>query len=245
MHTYLKEVEQACSQYSHTKERIHFLKENMMRSKLDFYGLTVGEIRERLKKGFSFSDSTLEDQKKIWKALFKSSNYFEVKSMALIFFQQKKHNLDLKDWTYLKTFTKHIENWEHSDRLSDIYAVLHEKYPKHVFSILRKWNTSKFPWERRQSIVSLFYYARVRKKYPPFSQSLQLIKQLIEDDHIYVQKGVGWALRELYNVYPIKTYAYLETIAQKLAPASWQAATEKLEVTQKKKLKSIRAKKSL
>ena len=76
--------------------------------------------------------------------------------------------------------------------------------------------------------------------YPPLSFCKQQILNLLDDDHFYVQKAVGWALRETYNVYPDKTQALLKTIADKIPPAGWQAATEKLNKKDKNVLTRIR-----
>lgn len=225
------------------KERILFLQKNMMRSELSFFGLSVVEIRAIQRRGFSFSDKPEKEQEKIWHYIFMNAQYFEVMSQALIYFQYRKNDLDLSHWRFLKQWSKRIENWEHSDRLSDLYAQLHENFPKEIFSVFQKWNKSNQPWLRRLSIVSIFLYSDMRSKHPPFNKVLPLVDNLLYDKDVFVQKGVGWTLRELYNVYPKKTYNYLLKHAADLAPASWQAATEKLSKQDKLRLKKIRSEK--
>jgi 3-methyladenine DNA glycosylase AlkD len=91
-----------------------------------------------------------------------------------------------------------------------------------------KWNSHKNSWLRRCSMVGTFYYSHLRDKQPSF----KLIKSLI-DPHFtapeyYVQKAVGWTIRELYNEYPGETIKYIENNLHQITPIAWVAASEKL-----------------
>ena len=88
--------------------------------------------------------------------------------------------------------------------------------------------------------MSLFYYSALRKKQPSFTKVTKLLLPLIKIEDYYLQKGVGWTFRELYNVYPERAFSLLEKQVRVLSPDAWQAATEKLSKTQKTKLKLIR-----
>ena len=68
----------------------------------------------------------------------------------------------------------------------------------------------------------------------------QMSEVLLDDDHYYVQKGVGWALREAWNVYPEETFEFLKKHAHRIATAGWTAATEKLAPRDKKILLKAR-----
>jgi 3-methyladenine DNA glycosylase AlkD len=206
-------------------------------------GLSLPEMRKLLKRGFSFSGHQEGEVDKIWNHVFLHGHYFEVLSLPLIYFQSKKKDLTLNDWSMLKKWIVRIDNWEHSDRYSDIIAEIHERYPKKIYTTLQKWNTDKHPWYRRQSIVGLFLYSNARKKQPPYTKVIRLIDSLIFDKDTYVQKGVGWTLRELFNVYPKRTYQFLLENAADIHPAAWQAATEKLTPANKNRLKQRRKRK--
>jgi 3-methyladenine DNA glycosylase AlkD len=148
-----------------------------------------------------------------------------------------------------KLWLPHVDNWAHSDGLSKIFAELlsnaislnNKQLIAEHWRIRKKWNKSKNLWERRQSIVSIFYYARSNRKYFPFQKVLTLVSPLIQDDAFYVQRGVGWTLREMHNVYPEQTFKYLKTIIGQLSPIAFSAATEKLTAANKGKLKKLRA----
>ena len=111
-----------------------------------------------------------------------------------------------------------------------------------MLEILKKWNTSKNLWERRQSLVSLFYYARTKKEHVSFELTQQLVYPLLTDKEYYVQKAVGWTLRESYNVYPKQTFIFIEENIRNLTPVAFTTCLEKMTEKQKQTLKEKRRK---
>jgi len=105
---------------------------------------------------------------------------------------------------------------------------------------IKLWNNSNNLWERRQSLVALYYYARTKNQFVPFELSTKLIKNLINDKEYYVQKAVGWALRESYNVYPKQTYQFIEENIKLIKPAAFTTCLEKMSDKQKLVLKQKR-----
>ena len=135
-----------------------------------------------------------------------------------------------------KTWINRVDCWEHSDDLSKIYAHTLENHPEWIVPVLEKWNKDENPWKRRQSIVSLIEYASKRKKVLPFSKLISFIDPLLSDKDYYVQKGIGWTLREVYNVYPKKTLTYLRKNLLNISSIAYSAATEKVEKEIKKEM---------
>lgn len=56
--------------------------------------------------------------------------------------------------------------------------------------------------------MSLLEYASKRSVYLPFADIIAFLDPLLADDEYYVQKGVGWTIREIYNVYPKEMLQY-------------------------------------
>ncbi len=115
-----------------------------------------------------------------------------------------------------------------------------EHDPGALMPVFEKWNASKKPWFKRQSLVGLLFYSRFRKRKPAVKVLLKFIARHLDDEHYYVQKGIGWALRESWNVYPRETFAFLEKNAGKIPPVGWTAATEKLARKDKSRLTKLR-----
>jgi len=207
----------------------------------DFIGLSVPALRQVFKNGFSFDSNPVEKQFKLWEKVWRQSGIYEAMTLSLFFCDKhaKKTDVDLM-WNYSKKWTPQIDNWAHSDGLSGLYSYLLENNPELIYPQLLKWNTSKNPWERRQSLVSLIEYAKKRKSFLPVDKIHPLIEKLLSDKHCFVQKGLGWTLREAGNAYPKETWNFLLKHTPKLSAVAFSPATEKLNPQQKEQLKQLR-----
>lgn len=201
-------------------------------------GLTVPNIRARLKKGYSFSSLDASEQLKVWNFIWKKSVIYEAMSQALYFYQKK--SLSKEEFETVQTWTHRCSCWEHSDDLSKIYAQVVEENPQWVLPCLKKWNKSSLSWERRQSVVSFLEYSKKRKKFLPFQKMIPFVNNLIADEDYYVQKGVGWTLREIYNVYPKEVIEYLKENLTQISPIAYSAAVEKIDKEMKIKFTAQR-----
>lgn len=210
-------------------------------SKLRYIGLRVPHLRQTLKAGFSFSSGDPGAVAKVWDRVWQESDCFEVMSLALDWFYEPKSAAILeKHWPMLREWSQRVDNWAHSDTLCGIYARILERNPGLVYPTLQRWNTSRNPWLRRISLVSLLYYSSARKEVLPLPKILTLVEPQLGFDDYYVQKGVGWTLREAGNVYPQETYRFLEKNIQRLSAQAFSSATEKLAKPRKDRLKALR-----
>ena len=195
----------------------------------------VSKLSARQKE---FSDAQVWD---FWERLWQDGKSFEEKNLAVYFW------INPKNYALAKTFSKELMGWAkelncwaHSDGLSSLYAKFLEDMGAPIDRMLQRWNSSSQTWERRQSVVSLLYYTRLRKKTPSASRVLKSIKPLLNDDDHYVQKGVGWTLREIYQVDPVATMKFIEANLHKIKPTAYSAAVEKAPPAKKAKLRKLR-----
>jgi 3-methyladenine DNA glycosylase AlkD len=213
-----------------------------VRNRLKSTGSTVPHLRGAANKGYSFSSLQFDEQIVLWDHIWKNEADWRLRLQA--FFYCEKHAVKEKNikeaWNILRSWQDHVNDWPFCDGLSKIYTKHLEVLEKEVYKQLLHWNKDKDLWKRRQSIVSLLYYSSTKKKQLPFEKILPLIDRLLKDKEYYVQKGVGWALRELHNVYPAKTYAYLKKNIRDISAIAFSAATEKLVRTRKDELKKLR-----
>ncbi len=203
---------------------------------------TAPAHRKLLKQGYSFSELPSSEQLIIWDYIWKNSSDSWASVHAFLYLESKMKDKEflLDSWKTIKHWQKTVDNWGSCDGLSKIYTKILELIPEEVLKQLEKWNKSNNLWDRRQSIVSLLYFSRTKKVILPFDTIIKLTNRLLDDKEYYVQKAVGWSLKELYNVYPKETLQYLEDNIKKISSIAFSPATEKLEKKNKEKLKKIR-----
>ncbi len=116
-----------------------------------------------------------------------------------------------------------------------------ERYPEQIYPQLKQWNTSKYSWQRRISLTSLMLYSQLRGTVPPVSKILPMIRARLNDPDAYVQKAIGWTLRECGNVYPAETKLFINKYLNQLSPSAFSYSTEKWIRSDKTPLKELRA----
>ncbi len=210
--------------------------------KINSSGNTIPAVRFTYRQGYSFSNLPFTEQLIVWEFIWKKTENWRVKTQPFFYCEAQavKEQNSKHAWGILKHWQNEVDDWAFCDSLSKIYTKYLEHFPEEVYAQLKKWNRDKDLWKRRQSIVSLLYYTRTKKKFLPYNKILPLIDNLLHDHEYYVQKGVGWSLRELYNAYPEKTFAYMQKKIKKISAIAFSAATEKLNKRQKELLKSLR-----
>lgn len=209
-------------------------------TKLTVLGLRLPVMQDIEQTGFSFYKKPQDEILRVWDHVFKTSTIHEVMYLPLFYYRRHKIQLDPVHWRVMKHWIDRVENWEHADALCQLYSILYERYPKLVLPTLKTWNHSTNSWKRRASIVSTIYYAS-KKRTPPSRQTvLSLMKPLLRDSNPYVQKGVGWQLREAYKLWPREILKFLESHVLELPTITFSYATEKLTKKEKDLLKRQR-----
>ena len=181
-------------------------------------------------KAQSFHPSLFGDMQKLWF----ESNYFEAKQVALFWLENQSLETLFKHQKQILSWANEIDNWAHSDSYCSIIAELFEADQKALLPTYQQWNTHSNSWLRRCSMVGTFYYSRSRKVKPSFSLAKKLVDPHFGAKEYYVQKAVGWTIREMYNVYPVETIKYIENNIANISSIAWVAASEKLPAQKKK-----------
>ena len=191
-------------------------------------GLRVPDVRALGKAGHDFlEDLSPNEVLKTWHYIFNNTHLYEAACQAIYYYQYRQ--LSKTEFNTVRQWVNRCDCWEHSDDLSKIYAEVFEQNPGWVMPWYRKWNADRNPWKRRQSIVGLLEYAQKRKQIQPYKVLISFIEPLLDDDDYYVQKGVGWTLREIYNVYPDEALAFIKQRLADIKPLAYSASTEKLD----------------
>ena len=211
----------------------------------DIRKIKIKEITEEIKnylKGAGNKTDKIEIAK-VWSYFFINSNESWLHVLAIFYFKKISSKRDgeiVQYWGLLKNWIIKLDNWGFADMTSSIYSQIVEDDPELIYPTLVKWSENESPWYRRIAIVSLIYYYRCRKKFLPFKKIIRLVEPQMEIDHYYLQKGVGWALKELTQAYPLETFYFMMNNADKIKSTAFSAAIEKIPTEQKEKLKALR-----
>jgi len=200
--------------------------------------------RKAFKQGYSFSKEPFDKQLAIWDYIWKHSGSFRQQIHAYFFLEQYVNKKELHDrlWKTSASWQEEIDDWGLCDALAKINSKVLVSYPTDVYKQLAIWNKDKNLWKRRQSVVSLLYYSRTKKEYLSFSKIAALVELLLTDKEYYVQKGVGWAMREMHTVYPKETIPFLQKHIKSISAIAFTIAIEKMSDAEKNKLKTLRKK---
>jgi 3-methyladenine DNA glycosylase AlkD len=246
LNKYTKEVEDTLNRLSlkNDKTKADKLKK-YIGTNLNVLGLVTKTQIDTNKKGYTFYSDEKEKTFLIFNDIYKQSSIFEAKNQAFIFLDKyHKHISLITQLKCLPTWVKHVDNWAHSDSLSKYLTRLieNDSTKDEMISIIKKWNMSKSLWERRQSLIALYYYARTKKQHIDFELTQELVLPLLNDKEYFVQKAVGWTLRESYNVHPKQTYAFIEEHIKNISSTAFTTCLEKMTEKQKQRLKLKRKK---
>jgi 3-methyladenine DNA glycosylase AlkD len=223
-----------------SKEYSKHLKEVL--SRIEITHTVIPAHRAAFKKGYSFSKEPFEDQLPIWNHVWKHSGDHRAQMHAYFFLEQyvSKMEYHVAIWDTSVAWQHLVKDWSLCDALAKINTKVLETFPIDVYQQLNIWNKDEDLWKRRQSVVSLLYFSRTKKVYLPFKKIAALVEPLLTDKEYYVQKGVGWALREVHTVYPEATLPFLKKHIKNISPIAFTIAIEKMDDDEKKMLKAIR-----
>jgi 3-methyladenine DNA glycosylase AlkD len=123
------------------------------------------------------------------------------------------------DFPYLDEHLNHFHGWGQTDDFCiNVMQPLLWKYPAQTLALLREWNQSKKLWKRRASVVVFVRKVGASGKFT--SAGLELCENLLGDAEDLVQKGVGWALKDLMQGDAERVLAHVKELRRRGAPAT-------------------------
>jgi len=211
------------------------------RSSMDHLGIRFPVLRKRVKEGFSFYRLPGDEILAIWDRLWCTSPYGDVLFAALEYYAPLvRRRADPALWPVVRHWHERVDNWCHSDGLSSLYSFLLASDPDEVYPQLEVWSRSSDQWTRRISIVSLIHPSGKNAVFMPLDRALPLVTTCLEDEREYVQKAVGWVLRELGQAHPDEVRAYLEEHIATIPALVLRRAIERRSPGVKEELRALR-----
>jgi 3-methyladenine DNA glycosylase AlkD len=167
-------------------------------------------------------------KKEIWRIceeLWKSG-WFEEGSIAINWSFRMKAKYEKSDMrVFERWLKKYIKNWAHDDVFctSSVGEML-VQFPE-LLNKVDRWAESRNRWLRRAAAVSLIYPI-MREKY--LDKALEIADKLLKDKDDLVQKGYGWMLKKMADLYPMKVFDFVMERKMDMPRTALRYAIEKM-----------------
>ncbi len=164
-----------------------------MRNKFQFYGIKSMPRREVLKPLFSASQlPEIEVLPTVTRELWLLAER-ELQLVAVDLLIKRKKQLPVSFLAEIEWFITTKSWWDTVDLLaSHIVAALFINYPTQTLAYIMRWRHSDNIWLRRTTLI----YQLKFKQQTDQKLLFEIIKENQTDNEFFIQKAIGWALRE-------------------------------------------------
>jgi len=221
MHSYVKLLKTLLEKHSNPKQAPAMKK--YMRDQFEYLGIKSPQLKLLLRQHINdHGKPSIEDLDLIIRELWSlPEREFQYAAMNLVEKLEKKlppesiltveHMLVNKSW------------WDTVDLVSHAAGHLFMIYPKVKAKYLPKWRKSKNIWLRRTAILFQLNY----KENTDFNLLCKIISENLGSDEFFVNKAIGWALRQHARIDPKAVKAFVAA-TKELHPLSRREALKHL-----------------
>ena len=124
------------------------------------------------------------------------SEYGEQQKIALFILEPHAGYFSPEKFDQIDRVVRYLHSWSNIDSYTGslLRDVLFQ-YPDGFVDLVRRWNQDEDLWLRRASVV--LFTRKVAKSGQFNDVALEFCENLIYDQELLVQKGVGWSLKDL------------------------------------------------
>jgi len=180
-----------------------------MRGKFEYFGLKSDQRKDIQKLFFSRMNTEIELENR-WKFV---RELWEKPQRELLYFAMDWVNsfnpktLKKEDITEIHFLLTNKSWWDSVDILaSNILGKYHLQFPDNQSDWLVDWRLSKNFWLRRSCMI---YQLKYRDN-TDFDLLKSLIKENVHDKEFFIQKAIGWTLRQYGKFHPKLVVEFVE-----------------------------------
>ena len=158
--------------------------------------------------------------------LLLKSGYSEERTIAFDWAFRLRRRYTSDDFSLLESWLKtYVTGWGSCDDFcTHAFGEFLYQFPEFISNV-KKWTDSENRWLRRASAVVLIYSIRRNKS---VEEGFEIADMLLPDENDMVQKGYGWMLKEISNLYPKRVFEYVMARRERMPRTSLRYAIEKL-----------------
>lgn len=184
--------------------------EKYMRNQFKFYGIKTKERRNLYK------DIIKDDKKRgniDWDFLYLcfDDDYREINYLSLDYLQAMEKFLSFEDVEKLMPFVKTKQWWDSIDVIDTIIGNIGLKDSR-IEELMLKWSTDEDFWVRRIAIN----HQRKRKDKTNTESLEKIIVNNFGSDEFFINKAIGWSLREYSKVNPEWVKKFFDKYSDKM-----------------------------
>nr|WP_259548748.1 DNA alkylation repair protein [Heyndrickxia oleronia] len=185
-----------------------------MKNNFKFFGLRAPLVKEVFKNFISYYSIQQNELKDLITYLWVKEER-EYQMIAILFLNHYKKWLKEEDLTLIQYCITHKSWWDSVDSIAtNILGHYMKTYPHHIHPTTEKWLESKDIWLQRSILLFQLKY----KTNTNLSILFNSILFLKDSKEFFIQKAIGWALREYSKVDSEKVIQFVESTD--LAPLS-------------------------
>lgn len=199
-----------------------------MRNLFDFYGLPAPKRRAiskaYIKEGKNLASINWQDLEELFSHRYREMNY-----LGLDLLKAQSHLLTIDDFENLVALARIRPWWDTIDNIDGIIGSLGHKNPDFEEKILNLARSDNF-WLRRIAIGHQRKY-KDKTKTDLLSKIIKINLQIPtkdKDEKFFIDKAIGWALREYSKTNPSWVSGFLEENKNDLTKLSLREASEYL-----------------
>ncbi len=177
-----------------------------MRNQFAFYGIKT-DMRRRIEKEF-FKKYGLPDNAELknivtelWSSEYRDLHYFAMTLLSKMNDEQDMYFVDFLEELMLKNSW-----WDTIDYIAPhLVREFFEKYPGCILTYSLRWIHSDNIWLQRAALIFQLY----RKEETMFELLKILIRTRVNSKEFFVQKAIGWSLRQYAKTNPTKVLKFV------------------------------------
>lgn len=196
--------------------------EKYMRNKFRFLGIKTPERRKLAKKLFKNIDKNTEID---WNFVFKcwENDFREMQYLALDYIKILQKTLLPKDISNLKKLIVSKSWWDTIDNIDLIIGQMALEFEE-IDEILLEWSINENIWLRRIAID----HQLLRKENTKTEVLEKILTNNFWSDEFFINKAIGWALRDFSKTNPVWVKNFLEKHSSKMSSLSIKEASKYL-----------------
>lgn len=182
--------------------------QSYLRGQFEFYGIQSGPRREAMKHLFSHSQLPAIDEVPLVLEELWSLPQREFQMVAVDLLIKMKKRLPVAMLGDLQRCITTKSWWDTVDMLAThIIGSFYLRYPNETMAFIERWRDQDNMWLRRTTLLFQLKY----KQNTDVPLLFSLIKENKSDNEFFIQKAIGWVLREYSKTNPEAVMEFIDS----------------------------------